>query len=125
MTYDPVPDLAGLIDGVQAVAGAESNLLTVLVNLLTGPYAALRGGLLLDEPGREHLTTEEAIRSALADVEWEEALAKARQVLQDRQLPDHLAECMGGAPHSEHQFNGGMYCPGLPEPDSLNTEKEL
>jgi hypothetical protein len=25
------------------------------------------------------------------------------------------AECMGTAPHSEHTFNGGMWCPGLDE----------
>lgn len=23
------------------------------------------------------------------------------------------AECMGTAPHEPHEFNGGMYCPGL------------
>lgn len=68
--YDPVPDLAALLDGVHdlAVAGAADGL-AVLGALLTGPYARLRGGLLLDEPGRGHVTTATAVREALR--EWQ------------------------------------------------------
>ena len=66
--WDPVPHLAALIDGLQAVvsAGTDEGVWALLVPLLTGPYAALRGGLLLDEPGRDHLSTEEALREVLA-----------------------------------------------------------
>jgi hypothetical protein len=71
MSYDPVPDLAALIDGLHATASAaelgspNSWLVERLAYLLAGPYAGLRGGLLLDEPGREHLTTEQALRELL------------------------------------------------------------
>lgn len=63
--WDPVPHLAQLIDALHTLArhGGNENLGA----LLTGPYAALRGGLLLDEPGRETVTAEDAIREALAE----------------------------------------------------------
>jgi hypothetical protein len=64
--YDPVPDLAALIDGLRELAaGVPGSFARRLSDLLTGPYAALRGGLLLDEPGRENVTTEQALREAL------------------------------------------------------------
>ena len=69
MSYDPIPDLAALIDGTQKFAGTNND--GDLVDLLTGPLARLRGGLLLDEPGREAVTTEQAIRDALAGAEAE------------------------------------------------------
>lgn len=28
-------------------------------------------------------------------------------------MTDQRAECMGSAPHDEHEFNGGMHCPGF------------
>jgi hypothetical protein len=64
MTYDPVPKLAALIDGLHDLAASGGNL-AVLGEILTGPYAGLRGGLLLDEPGREHMSTEAALRELL------------------------------------------------------------
>jgi hypothetical protein len=55
--YDPIGDLAELIDGLLAVAAAgtgpdhhyHSGLVSALADLLAGPYARLRGGLLLRE----------------------------------------------------------------------------
>lgn len=68
--YDPVPDLAALIDGLRRMTSRSGGAQVIaLADLLTGPYAGLRGGLLLDEPGRENVTTEQAIREALADYE--------------------------------------------------------
>jgi hypothetical protein len=69
MAYDPVPDLAALIDGLRRAAaqGNVDGTLYALGMLLTGPYSGLRGGLLLDEPGRENVSTEQAIREALAE----------------------------------------------------------
>ena len=64
MAYDPVPDLAALVNRVQDCARAGGSP-AILGEILTGPYARLRGGLLLDEPGRENVTTEQAIRTAL------------------------------------------------------------
>ena len=69
--YDPAPDLAALIDGLHACAlageGGAEPLIRVVADLLCGPYAALRGGLLLDEPGREDISTEDAIREAFRE----------------------------------------------------------
>jgi len=66
--WDPVPHLAALIDGLRNLAAQDARDpdFGSLASLLTGPYAALRGGLLLDEPGREDVTTEQAIREALS-----------------------------------------------------------
>ena len=65
--YDPVPDLAQLIDGLRGTATADdqNSLMVALAVLLHGPYARLRGGLLLDEPGWEDQSTADAIRIAL------------------------------------------------------------
>lgn len=67
MAYDPVPDLAALVDGLGHAAAQDSTpaTLMVLLQLMTGPYARLRGGLLLNEPGRQRQTTAEALTSAL------------------------------------------------------------
>src|SRR5579859_7044351 len=62
--FDPAPHLAELIDGVKELA-ARGGDQRYLAQLLTGPYAALRGGLLLDEPGREGTSTANAIREAM------------------------------------------------------------
>lgn len=69
MAYDPVPDLAALIDGLRraALQNNRDGTLLILGGLLGGPYAGLRGGLLLDEPGREDVSTDGAIREALAE----------------------------------------------------------
>lgn len=67
--YDPIPDLAALIDGLQRMALAGNyDRRQILGALLTGPYARLRGGLLLDEPDWDTLTTEEALRETLRDL---------------------------------------------------------
>jgi hypothetical protein len=66
MAYDPIPDLAALIDGLHELARSSGSGI-VLGEILAGPYARLRGGLLLDEitwedpPG-----TEDALRELLA-----------------------------------------------------------
>jgi hypothetical protein len=68
--YDPIPDLAQLIDGLETAASAaglgasNTQLIIALGALLTGPYARLRGGLLLDEPGWD-VSTEDSIRAVL------------------------------------------------------------
>jgi len=69
MAYNPVPDLAALIDGLRraALQNNRDGTLLVLADLLAGPYSALRGGLLLDEPGRETMSTADAVREALAE----------------------------------------------------------
>lgn len=69
MTYNPVTDLAGIIDGLHDVlaAGTYAGIMTGLAELAAGPYAGLRGGLLLDERGRENVRTEDAIREALRE----------------------------------------------------------
>lgn len=64
--YDPVPDLAALVDGLRDVARRGGDP-AELGQLLGGAYAGLRGGLLLDEPGRENVSTADAIREALAE----------------------------------------------------------
>ena len=65
--WDPVPHLAALIDGLHDMAAAwPDERDEIFGRLLAGPYSALHGGLLLDEPGREHESTEAAIRLALA-----------------------------------------------------------
>ena len=64
VAYDPVPDLAALFEGVRDFARSGGDL-AVIGRVLAGPYARLRGGLLLNEPGREHVSTEEALREAL------------------------------------------------------------
>ena len=67
--YDPVPDLAALIDGLHDALATNgmNGCVSELIKLAAGPYAALRGGLLLDEPGREDISTEDAIREALRE----------------------------------------------------------
>lgn len=64
MSYDPIGDLAALVDGLHGISAGD-RMEDVLGRLLAGPYARLRGGLLLDEPGREAITTPDAIREAL------------------------------------------------------------
>ena len=70
--WDPVPHLAALIDGVRQLLDGEDKYATDIYDrigaLATGPYAALRGGLLLDEPGRETVSTEAALRTALGEL---------------------------------------------------------
>lgn len=63
-SWDPVPYLAQLIDGVRRVALSGGDPRDIAM-LLSGPAAALRGGLLLDEPGREGMSTEAALREVL------------------------------------------------------------
>lgn len=68
--YDPIPDLAALIDGLETAAtiagrdASNAQLIIQLGGLLVGPYARLRGGLLLDEPGWD-VSTEDSIRAVL------------------------------------------------------------
>jgi hypothetical protein len=66
-SYDPIPDLAQLIDGLgtAAATGSSIQIMIQLGALLVGPYARLRGGLLLDEPAWDAPTTEEALRAIL------------------------------------------------------------
>jgi hypothetical protein len=66
--WDPVPHLAALIDRLNDIARDpdEGSFWRRMTDLYAGPYAALRGGLLLDEPGREETTTEAALREVLA-----------------------------------------------------------
>jgi hypothetical protein len=77
--YDPVPDLARLIDGLPGVAAAgagpdhhyHSGLVQALADLLAGPYTALREGLRLDEPGLKDPGTTAAIyRGTSVVVRW-------------------------------------------------------
>jgi hypothetical protein len=76
-TYDPIPDLAQLIDGLGTAATAagrdasNTQLIIALGALLTGPYARLRGGMLLDEPDWDTPGTEEALRKTLRDLNQE------------------------------------------------------
>jgi hypothetical protein len=74
--YDPIPDLAALIDGFTALldqgrSGASNADLAFRLGMLAGdrPWSRLRGGLLLDDPGHEDVTTEQAIRTALAQAQ--------------------------------------------------------
>jgi hypothetical protein len=69
-SWDPIPYLASLIDGLRQVAlqDSQDSFLLRLGDLLAGPYSALRGGLLLDEPGRESISTEAALREVLSAV---------------------------------------------------------
>jgi hypothetical protein len=62
--YDPVPGLAALIDGMREIARSGGDP-AVIGDVLTGPYAALRGGLLPDEPRMQGTSTGEAIRECL------------------------------------------------------------
>lgn len=66
VAYDPIADLAALIDGVHELA-AKGGDRRELQRLLTGPYARLRGGLLLDEtgPAAPRGGTDQALRAAL------------------------------------------------------------
>lgn len=57
--YDPIPDLAALVDGAAALLSQGRGVLLADVML------RLRAGLLLDDPGRGDITTEAAIREAL------------------------------------------------------------
>jgi len=66
--YDPVPHLAQLIQAgpdLARTADSSDKHRRLLASLLTGPWAALRGGLLLDEPGRQDITAEAALRELL------------------------------------------------------------
>jgi len=66
--YDPVPGLAALLDGITDLARASASpaaMRDILGRLLAGPHAGLRGGLLLDEPGRELVPTAGALHEAL------------------------------------------------------------
>ena len=81
--WDPVPHLAALIDGLHACAlageGGHEPLIRVMAGLLTGPYAALRGGLLLDIPGPDgeiYDDTETAIRVALRKTAWRQVISR-------------------------------------------------
>jgi hypothetical protein len=66
--WDPVPDLAALIDGLRELPRVPADQMWgQLGDLYTGPYTRLRGGLLLDEPGREGTSTADAIRDALRE----------------------------------------------------------
>jgi hypothetical protein len=68
VSYDPVPDLAQLLNGMTDLlrtADDPAAHVSLLGTLALGPYARLRGGLLLDEPGYRELTAEQAIRLAL------------------------------------------------------------
>ena len=93
MTYDPIPDLAALIDGLRGAAGDGDNVLTHIAVLLTGPYARLCGGLLLDGLDSEGtlLNTEAAIRSALAEL-------KSAQNRRDLTLEDSYTGLDDGPP---------------------------
>jgi hypothetical protein len=66
MAYDPVPDLAAVIDGLQRAARAETDkgLREELAKMMTS-YVRIRGGLLLDEPGFEAVSTADALRLAI------------------------------------------------------------
>ena len=70
--WDPVPYLAAVIDGLERVIGGPyrhaTDIYDLVGELAAGPYTALRGGLLLDEPGREGVSTEDALRELLAPV---------------------------------------------------------
>lgn len=69
MAYDPIPDLAALIAGLHQLALRGGDL-HYLADLLAGPYARLRSGLGLDEPGREDTPrTETALRKALRELQ--------------------------------------------------------
>jgi hypothetical protein len=67
MAYDPAPDIAALINELHEAASDASEA-GLPGSLITGPYARLRGGLLLDEPGREHVSTEDALRELLGEM---------------------------------------------------------
>jgi hypothetical protein len=68
--FDPVPDLAALLDGVRDLARSGGDA-RYLADLLAGPYAALREGLRLDEPGLEDQGTGYAVYRAIsAEVRW-------------------------------------------------------
>jgi hypothetical protein len=69
--YDPVDDLAELVDGLRAMAASEDldDMVTQLGVLAVGPYARLRSGLLLDEPGREGIPAAHAIREAIREAQ--------------------------------------------------------
>ena len=54
---------AYIADALAAAASGQ----TVLLTFHGKPYARLRGGLLLDEPGYREMTTEQAIRLALEE----------------------------------------------------------
>jgi len=67
MAYDPIPDLAALIAGLHQL---DLSPVHYLADLLAGPYARLRSGLGLDEPGREDTPrTETALRKALRELQ--------------------------------------------------------
>lgn len=128
MAYDPIPDLAALVDGLEAVASAgtlgspNSVLLEKLGYLLTGPYARLRGGLLLDEPGHEAESTEQAIREALRGyitpagklITTEEIRGWVDEAERGYDLTDD-ERAVGGilrqTPHAAHTPDGPLDCP--------------
>lgn len=63
--YDLVPDLAALIDGLREAFSDPATPIASITKMFLGPYARLRRGLLLDEPGWDDVSTEESIREAL------------------------------------------------------------
>lgn len=67
VAYDPVPDLAELLAGLGRVTQRSSYGVTqVLGDLLRGPYARLRAGLVVDDPPSAGLANiERALREAL------------------------------------------------------------
>ena len=69
--YDPIPDLAALIDGLQrtVATGNSDGIFSGLRDLLAGPYARLRGGLLLDESSWEDASTANALRDTLRELD--------------------------------------------------------
>ena len=88
--FDPVPDLAALLDGLGEMARRGSDPV-VLGTLLGTAYARLRGGLRLDEPGLEGQETKAAIyRATAAEVRW--------APYQEIGIPDPAAELYEAPP---------------------------
>ena len=112
--YDPVPDLAQLIDGLHDACTdqAEGSFFRRMGDLMAGPYGRLRGGLLLDEPGCEDQGTEAALREAL------QALITARgKLMGDADFEALAAEAERG--YDLGQLSGGML---LDEPGCEHEE---
>jgi hypothetical protein len=85
MAYDPSADVADLINGLrQAALGGTDEVIRIRLSaLLTGPYARLRGGLLLDHEN-DGRPVADAVREAFA------ALSRADgHQLSDEQIRRH------------------------------------
>lgn len=119
--YDPIADLAAFIDGMHA--WVQAGLPTDgLVDLLAGPYARLRGGLLLDEPepAAPRGGTDQALREAL-----QAYITKTGHLITQDEIEGWVAEAERGyepgdfapPPHPElgpgsgHQVDGPAGCP--------------